>query len=66
MHPAKDVKQLARVVHEKIMRPILPFLEGAERLLISPDGELNLIPFEALVDQQNRYLVETFLLLVSD
>ena len=56
----KDVKQLARVVHEKIMRPILPFLEGAERLLISPDGELNLIPFEALVDQQNRYLVETF------
>lgn len=57
----KDVKQLARVVHEKIMQPILPFLEGSAQLLISPDGELNLIPFEALVDEQNRYLVETFL-----
>lgn len=57
----KDVKKLARIVHGKIIQPILPFLGDAQHLLISPDGTLNLIPFEALVDKENRYLVESFL-----
>jgi CHAT domain-containing protein len=30
------------------------------RLLIAPDGSLNLIPFAALVDEQNRYLVRRY------
>lgn len=28
--------------------------------MLSPDGSLNLIPFAALVDEKNRYLVETY------
>ncbi len=55
-----DVKLLSRVVDEKIMQPIRALLGDATQLLISPDGSLNLIPFEALVDEQNRYLVERF------
>ena len=56
----RDAQQLARAVDEKIMQPIRRLLGDATHLLISPDGELNLIPFEALVDEQNRYLVERF------
>jgi CHAT domain-containing protein len=56
----KDVRQLARALDEKIMRPIRPLIDGASRLLISPDGSLNLVPFETLVDEQNHYLVERF------
>ncbi|MCI0614345.1 CHAT domain-containing protein [bacterium] len=55
-----DLKRLARVVDEKIMQPIRPLLGDASQLLISPDGSLNLIPFEALIDEQNRYLVQNF------
>jgi CHAT domain-containing protein/Tfp pilus assembly protein PilF len=55
-----DMRQLARAVDEKVMERLRPFLGDATRLLISPDGALNLIPFEALVDQENRYLVERY------
>jgi CHAT domain-containing protein len=56
----KDVQALARAVDQKIMQPIRAFLGDAKQLLISPDGELNLIPFEALVDEHGRYRLEHF------
>jgi CHAT domain-containing protein/Tfp pilus assembly protein PilF len=56
----KDVKRLARAVDEKVFRPLRPLLGDVTRLLISPEGALNLIPFEALVDDRRRYLVERY------
>lgn len=60
----KDVKRLARVVDEKVMRPVRASVQSEmatiRRLLIAPDGLLNLVPFAALVDQQGRYLVERY------
>ena len=59
-----DVKRLARVVDEKVMRPVLALAQSgfgaSSRLLIAPDGMLNLVPFAALVDRQGRYLVEGY------
>jgi CHAT domain-containing protein/Tfp pilus assembly protein PilF len=55
-----DVQQLARVVDEKVMKPVRALTGDAKQLLVSPDGELNLIPFEALVDGKGRYLVEDY------
>ncbi|HKX30455.1 MAG TPA: CHAT domain-containing protein, partial [Blastocatellia bacterium] len=59
-----DIKQLARVVNEQVLQPVLLRLgempEAARHLLIAPDGLLNLIPFAALVDEQNRYLIERY------
>jgi CHAT domain-containing protein len=42
------------------MQPIRPLLGDAIHLLISPDGAINLIPVEALVDEHSRYLVERY------
>jgi CHAT domain-containing protein/Tfp pilus assembly protein PilF len=62
-----DVKRLAREVDEKVMRPIRSLLQSLEsgrgeigHLLVAPDGSLNLIPFAALVDEENRYLLERY------
>ena len=58
-----DVRQLSRNVDEKVMQPLRPLLAepaDAPNLLISPDGMLNLLPFAALVDEQNRYLIERY------
>jgi CHAT domain-containing protein len=55
-----DVKARARALDEKVMRPLRARLNGATHLLISPDGSLNLVPFEALVDERGRYLIERY------
>lgn len=55
-----EVKQHARVADEKIMRPLRSVLGNAKQLLISPDDNLNLIPFEALIDENGRYLIENY------
>jgi CHAT domain-containing protein len=56
----RDAQQLARTVDERVMRPIRHLLSGVTRLLISPDGELNLMPFAALVDEHGQYLVQGY------
>src|SRR5262245_2958136 len=55
-----DVKRLARAVDAKVFQPLRPLLGGKSRLLISPDGPLNLISFAALVDETRRYAVERY------
>jgi tetratricopeptide (TPR) repeat protein len=55
-----DVAIRSREVERLVMQPISAMVSDAAHLLVSPDGELNLIPFEALVDAQGRYLVERF------
>lgn len=56
----KDVQELSRAVEEKIMSPVRAALGDVKQLLVSPDGALNLIPFEALVDEKESYLVENY------
>jgi CHAT domain-containing protein/Tfp pilus assembly protein PilF len=55
-----DVTLLARQVDAVVMQPVRSLAGPARRLLISPDGALNLMPFEALRDEQGRYLLERF------
>ncbi|MBO0801407.1 MAG: tetratricopeptide repeat protein, partial [Blastocatellia bacterium] len=70
-----DAKRLGREVDEKVMRPVRALLQEGLRegpqpgsakedeinhLFISPDGPLNLISFAALVDEENRYLIERY------
>ncbi len=56
----RDAQQLARAVDEKVMQPVRSWLGDATQLLVSPDGTLNLIPFEALIDEQGSYLVQRY------
>ena len=55
-----DVSTHARAVHDLLMRPLRTADGDVSQLLVSPDGALNLVPFEALVDEQGRYLIERF------
>jgi CHAT domain-containing protein len=55
-----DLKERARAVDERVMRPLRASFGNATRVLISPDGGLNLVPFEALVDEHGCYLIEHY------
>ncbi len=57
---SQDIKQRARELEKRILSPIREFLADSNQLLIAPDGDLNLIPFEALVDESGKYLVEEY------
>lgn len=53
-------KPAGRAVDERVMRPVRQLLGETRMVFLSPDSELNLIPFGALVDEQNRFLVERY------
>jgi CHAT domain-containing protein len=59
-NPGSDVNRPGRALDERVMQPLRQSLDGVTRLLISPDGDLNLVPFEALVDSQGRFLIERY------
>jgi CHAT domain-containing protein/tetratricopeptide (TPR) repeat protein len=56
----KDVQIIARSLDEQVMRPIRKLLRQTQRIFLSPDGALNLIPFAALVDENGKYLLEKY------
>ena len=56
----KDIRVKAAAVYEKLIKPIEPFSGDVTHLLVSPDGNLNLIPFEALANGENQYLIEKY------
>ena len=56
----RDVQERSRLVDSKVMQPVRSMVGEASRLLVSPDGELNLIPFEALIDEHGRFLIQRY------
>ena len=50
---------LGRRLDAALLQPTRAALGTATQIYLSPDGALNLVPFGALVDENDRYLVET-------
>jgi tetratricopeptide (TPR) repeat protein len=50
-------KAPSREVYEVLLKPLMPLLKDKERWLISPDGLLSQLPFEALLGEQGEPLM---------
>ena len=58
--PKFQIKEEAQTLETLVMTPVRQALGDTTTVFLSPDGALNLIPFEALVDENNNYLVERY------
>jgi CHAT domain-containing protein len=56
----KLVKKRGNTLYKRIFSPLVSKIKGATDIFVSPDGELNLIPFEVLVDDNDDYLIDCY------
>jgi CHAT domain-containing protein/tetratricopeptide (TPR) repeat protein len=57
--PDADIlKKEGKAVYDLVLKPAEPFIGDRKHLFISPDGNLNLIPFEVMVTAKGKYLTE--------
>ncbi len=54
------VSAKSRELYDRVFRPLQEELGAATDIFISPDGNLNLIPFEVLQNQDGRFLIEDY------
>jgi CHAT domain-containing protein len=50
----------ARELYQWLLAPAEPELTGKTHLVIIPDGVLHALPFQALLDEQDRHLIERY------
>lgn len=55
-----EVIAAARRLHDLVFSPIQPSLGDADHVLISPETFLTIVPFEAMVAPDGRFLVERY------
>lgn len=56
----KEISPRARNVYELVMKPVTRLVGKHTQLILSPDGELNLLPFGALITEKGNYLIERY------
>ena len=54
------VRQTGQDLYAQILEPLAEHLAQIDHLLLSPDGALNLIPFEALTNSQGHFLIQDY------
>jgi tetratricopeptide (TPR) repeat protein len=54
------VEEVTGTLKTLILDPIAPYIQDRQHLLISPDSQLNRLPFEALITDSGEYLVEQY------
>lgn len=56
----KKVTDLGHALYTLTMAKIVPSLGATTNVLLAPDGALNVVPFSALVDDKQQFLIKTY------
>ncbi|MGB7070545.1 MAG: CHAT domain-containing tetratricopeptide repeat protein [Pyrinomonadaceae bacterium] len=53
-----DLQKASRELYDLLLKPASALLEGKTNIIIVPDGPLWGLPFQALMDEKGKYLIE--------
>jgi CHAT domain-containing protein len=56
----REINAASQELHRLVFAPIQAQLGKSREIFLSPDGDLNLIPFEVLQDSDGKYLIEKY------
>lgn len=59
---AEILNAKAKAIYELVLKPAESYFKNKRHLFISPDANLNLIPFEVLINSEGKYLTEDYLI----
>lgn len=57
---SSEYKLKSRELDKLLMQPVRALLKNTKTLFLSPDSTLNLVPFEALVEENGKFLIEDY------
>jgi CHAT domain-containing protein len=57
---SSSYREVAQELFRKLIKPLQSSLSETNRLLLSPDGAANLVPFAALLDEHGEYLEQRY------
>lgn len=52
--------QTGKLVYDRLFQPLINFIGSSKKLFISPDGDIALLPFEVIIQPNNRYIIQDF------
>ena len=60
MMDAAGYTQAVQDVYKLVWQPFASLLEGANTVFIAPDGDLNMVSFAGLMDENGKFLIEKY------
>ncbi len=60
MRAGQPVAGVLSQLYERVWASLEKYVQGCHRVIISPDGELNFLPFAALITPEGKYLCEEY------
>jgi len=55
-----EIQEEGRLLYERIWLPLVDYFNEKTSIYMVPDGMLNILPFDALVDEDNEYIIQTY------
>ncbi len=56
----EDLLESGELAYDEIWAPLVDSLDGFEYVYLVPDGVLNILPFAALIDEDENYLIQRY------
>jgi len=53
-------KEVGQQLYQALWQPLLAYINSSQKIYLSPDGVLNLLPFSTLIDPKGDYLVSNW------